>query len=133
VAVVPETKERPAYGRIEEIGFIENYTARTLEEVSSERRLGGERFQVRPKHQEPRDFESCRLPGVRMLAGNENSRRDGETIINVSGKPPVRAFVCTEPNPWRLPAKDRSGRLDQVEPPDLGKLLNKLVSKEKNA
>jgi hypothetical protein len=40
---------------------------------------------------------------------------------------PVRAFVCTNPNPWQVPAKDRSGRLDQLEPPDLGKLLAKLA------
>jgi hypothetical protein len=42
---------------------------------------------------------------------------------------PVRAFVCTEPNPWGLPGKDRSGKLDQVEPPDLGRLLLKLTTK----
>jgi hypothetical protein len=42
------------------------------------------------------------------------------------GKPPARAFVYTSPNPWGYPAKDRSGRLDQLEPPDLGKLLEKL-------
>jgi hypothetical protein len=40
---------------------------------------------------------------------------------------PVRAFVCTSPNPWLWPAKDRSGRLDQIEEPDLGKLINKLT------
>jgi hypothetical protein len=39
---------------------------------------------------------------------------------------PVRAFVCTQPNPWGLPAKDRSGRLGQIEEPHLGKLLTKL-------
>jgi hypothetical protein len=44
------------------------------------------------------------------------------------GKPPVRGFVCTSPNPWNYPAKDRSGKLDQLEPPDLGKLLTKLTS-----
>jgi hypothetical protein len=44
------------------------------------------------------------------------------------GKPPVRSFVCTSPNPWGFPAKDRSGKLDQLEPPDLGKLLAKLTS-----
>jgi hypothetical protein len=44
-------------------------------------------------------------------------------------KPPTRGFVCTSPNPWGYPAKDRSGRLDQIEPPDLGKLLTKLTSK----
>lgn len=40
---------------------------------------------------------------------------------------PVRAFVCTVPNPWGYPAKDRSGRLEQLEPPDLGKLIAKLI------
>jgi hypothetical protein len=40
----------------------------------------------------------------------------------------VRAFVCSEPNPWNFPAKDRSGKLDQIEPPDLAKLLAKLTS-----
>jgi AAA domain len=42
-------------------------------------------------------------------------------------KPVERAFVCTQPNPWGWPAKDRSGRLDQIEEPDLGKLINKLT------
>src|SRR5262249_6311827 len=39
----------------------------------------------------------------------------------------TRAFVCTAPNPWNYPAKDRSGRLDQIEEPHLGRLLNKLT------
>jgi hypothetical protein len=39
----------------------------------------------------------------------------------------VRSFVCTAPNKWSYPAKDRSGKLDQFEPPDLKKLLNKLT------
>jgi energy-coupling factor transporter ATP-binding protein EcfA2 len=43
------------------------------------------------------------------------------------GKPPVRAFVCTNPNPWGYPAKDRSGRLEQFEPPNLGVLIEKLI------
>jgi hypothetical protein len=46
------------------------------------------------------------------------------------GKPPMRGFVCTSPNIWAYPAKDRSGRLEQIEPPDLGKLLVKLTSKK---
>jgi hypothetical protein len=45
------------------------------------------------------------------------------------GKPPTRGFVCVGPNRWNYPAKDRSGRLNQIEPPDLGKLLTKLTSK----
>lgn len=40
---------------------------------------------------------------------------------------PIRAFVCTNPNPWCYPAKDRSGRLKQLEPPDLGALIEKLT------
>jgi hypothetical protein len=42
----------------------------------------------------------------------------------------ARAFVCTAPNQWRYPAKDRSGRLDQLEEPNLGKLLTKLTGPE---
>jgi AAA domain len=45
------------------------------------------------------------------------------------GKPPIRGFVCTNQNSWNYPAKDRSGKLDQVEAPDLGKLLSKLTTK----
>jgi hypothetical protein len=40
---------------------------------------------------------------------------------------PVRAFVCTSPNPWNYPAKDRAGRLEQIEQPHLGRLVAKLV------
>ena len=42
---------------------------------------------------------------------------------------PTRAFVCTAPNKWGYPAKDRSGRLEQFEPPDLEKLFAKLSAK----
>ncbi|WP_251044696.1 MULTISPECIES: ATP-binding protein [unclassified Lysobacter] len=41
-----------------------------------------------------------------------------------------RAFVCHTANPWGYPAKDRSGRLDMVEPPDLGQLMRKLGAPE---
>ena len=37
-----------------------------------------------------------------------------------------RAFVCDTLNQWGYPAKDRSGRLDPVEEPHLGKLLEKM-------
>lgn len=37
-----------------------------------------------------------------------------------------RAFVCQSLNEWGYPAKDRSGRLDMLEPPHLGKLLAKI-------
>lgn len=42
---------------------------------------------------------------------------------------PVRAMVCTSPNPWGYPAKDRAGRLEQVEKPHLGEWLTKLTGK----
>jgi hypothetical protein len=42
------------------------------------------------------------------------------------GKELVRSFICTSPNPWNYPAKDRSGLLSQLEKPDLGGLLKKL-------
>jgi hypothetical protein len=45
------------------------------------------------------------------------------------GKQPTRGFVCRAPNPWNYPAKDRSGRLEQIEEPDLGKLLTKLTNR----
>ena len=37
-----------------------------------------------------------------------------------------RAFVCQTLNEWGYPAKDRSGRLDVLEEPHLGKLLAKM-------
>lgn len=39
-----------------------------------------------------------------------------------------RALICTSPNPWGYPAKDRSGRLDQMEKPHLGELFDKIRS-----
>ena len=38
----------------------------------------------------------------------------------------TRRLVCRSGNPWGLPAKDRSGRLDLTEPADLGALLSKI-------
>jgi len=43
----------------------------------------------------------------------------------------VRRLVCRAGNPFALPAKDRSGRLDITEPPDLGALLAKINSTTK--
>ena len=60
------------------------------------------------------------LPGIVDLAISMVSIDFGD------GKP-VRAFVCTSPNPWNYPAKDRSGKLEQIEPPDLGKLIAKIL------
>lgn len=37
-----------------------------------------------------------------------------------------RGFVCQTLNPWGYPAKDRSGRLDMLEAPHLGRLIEKI-------
>jgi hypothetical protein len=42
---------------------------------------------------------------------------------------PTRALICTQPNQWNYPAKDRSGRLEPIEEPHLGKWLAKLTGK----
>jgi hypothetical protein len=39
-----------------------------------------------------------------------------------------RMLVCKQPNQWDLPAKDRSGRLDLLEEPDLGALIAKVTN-----
>jgi hypothetical protein len=49
------------------------------------------------------------------------------SFVDFGDSKPVRAFVCTAPNPWSFPAKDRAGRLEQIEQPHLGKLIAKLV------
>lgn len=42
------------------------------------------------------------------------------------GAAPIRALVCQQPNEFNYPAKDRSGRLDLFEKPDLGALIAKI-------
>ena len=46
---------------------------------------------------------------------------------------PYRAFVCQTLNPHGFPAKDRSGRLDMVEEPHLGRLMSKIRSGPRHA
>ncbi len=38
-----------------------------------------------------------------------------------------RAFICQTLNDWGYPAKDRSGRLDLIEEPNLGRLMEKIA------
>lgn len=61
------------------------------------------------------------LPGIvdEVLTLQELSTEDGTKY---------RGLVCTSPNPWGYPAKDRSGRLDMVERPHLGDLFSKIKS-----
>ena len=44
---------------------------------------------------------------------------------------PIRQFVCQNPNPWNLPAGDRSGRLSMTEPPNLAALMAKIKGENK--
>src|SRR5690606_7096249 len=46
---------------------------------------------------------------------------------------PYRAFVCQTLNPFGFPAKDRSGRLDMIEQPDLGRLMDKIRNAAREA
>jgi hypothetical protein len=48
-------------------------------------------------------------------------------FVNFGDGKPMRTFITGQPNPWNYPSKDRSGRLDLYERPDLGALLDKLL------
>lgn len=52
------------------------------------------------------------------------------TLVDFEGTP-VRAFVTQKDNEYGLPAKDRSGRLEPIEEPDLGKLIAKASDQER--
>ena len=51
---------------------------------------------------------------------------DGDGWRHEPERGEARRLVCRSGNPFGLPAKDRSGRLDITEPPDLGALLTKI-------
>lgn len=53
--------------------------------------------------------------------------------VSPDGSDPFRAFVCHTLNPFGFPAKDRSGRLDQIEEPHLGRLMEKIGGPAKPA
>jgi hypothetical protein len=66
------------------------------------------------------------LPGIvdEVIAMAEISENDGT---------PYRAFICQTLNPLGYPAKDRSGRLDMIEEPHLGRLMQKISGPVKPA
>jgi len=67
------------------------------------------------------------LPGivdqVITMAELKGEVKDGEELK------PYRAFICHTLNPYGYPAKDRSGRLECVEEPHLGRLMEKIRKK----
>ena len=67
------------------------------------------------------------LPGiVDQVVSMQLFRIDPEKGWTLDEKAAERRLVCRSGNPWGLPAKDRSGRLDLTEPADLGALLAKI-------
>lgn len=66
------------------------------------------------------------LPGiVDQVISMHLFGRDADGGYLLDEKASERRLVCRAGNPFGLPAKDRSGRLDVTEPPDLGALLAK--------
>lgn len=67
------------------------------------------------------------LPGiVDQVISMHLFARDAEGNWLLDEKADERRLVCRAGNPFGLPAKDRSGRLDVTEPPDLGALLARI-------
>lgn len=55
-----------------------------------------------------------------------------DQVISMIAPKDERQFVCTQINKYGLPAKDRSGTLDEFEPADLGKLMGKIMEGKRN-
>ena len=66
------------------------------------------------------------LPGIvdQVITMTEITNPDGQSF---------RAFICHTLNALGLPAKDRSGRLDEMEEPHLGRLMQKISGTAKPA
>ena len=72
------------------------------------------------------------LPGIvdQVVSMHLFSRSAGDEWT-LDEKSNERRLVCRAGNPFGLLAKDRSGRLDVTEPPDLGALLSKINATRK--
>lgn len=68
------------------------------------------------------------LPGIvdQVISMSLFEPEDGGGWRHAPATGEVRRLVCRAGNPYGLPAKDRSGRLDVTEPPDLSALLAKI-------
>jgi hypothetical protein len=67
------------------------------------------------------------LPGiVDQVISMSRFTADGDAWRHEPDRGDVRRFVCQAANPFGLPGKDRSGRLDITEPPDLSALIRKI-------
>ena len=82
---------------------------------------------------ERKEDDYGRAQWVPQIEGSKVGREIGGIVDQVITMQEVaaedrrfRAFICQSLNEWGYPAKDRSGRLDLMEPPHLGKLLEKV-------
>ena len=80
------------------------------------------------------------LPGIvdevitMVEIGQEAGSAGGTTGAHNNGDgDPYRAFICQTINPYGYPAKDRSGRLEMIEEPHLGRLMEKISGPVKPA
>ncbi len=72
------------------------------------------------------------LPGiVDQVVSMHLFSKSADDTWTLDEKASERRLVCQSGNPFGLPAKDRSGRLDVTEAPDLGELLSKINSPKK--
>ena len=77
------------------------------------------------------------VPSWQIQLEGQRTRRELPAILDVIASmvwvpfkdKPRRAFVCQSDNSQGYPAKDRSGRLEPIEEPHLGKLLTKLSTR----
>jgi hypothetical protein len=71
-----------------------------------------------------------------QLEGAKTTREIGGIVdqivsmvfVDFGDQKPIRTLVCKSPNSFGYPAKDRSGKLEMFEPPDLGRLFKKIVT-----
>lgn len=60
-----------------------------------------------------------------VTMSNFDFDKESGTFLHNFGKGEIRAFCCSSPNPWGLPGGDRSGNLQLIEEPHLGRLIEK--------
>ena len=67
------------------------------------------------------------LPGIfdEVLTLGLFDVASGSAVLDLV-KGTERGFVCHQANGYGVPAKDRSGRLNAIEPPDLGAIIRKI-------
>ena len=126
----PDT--RGAYGLLarEVIGLLKHLQhapARTVIFVGILERVTDEFNRVTWQPQMEGGKAARELPGiVDQVISMSFFAADGDGWRHEPERGDARRLVCRAGNPFGLPAKDRSGRLDITEPPDLGALLAKI-------